>query len=1133
MTARKKFVVLYAMWELDPATKPVHITFDANGVKSAEMPADIWMEKGGWYQLKYAVAPIGSAYTFKGWSKKPDSKNPEYLPDKSYCFNSDITLYAIWGYTTRTLAFADTQSGDASDMPEAITIAPSMSPNVRIPDQIPQKSGRVFSEWNTKEDGSGTAYAPGSQIKLNEDITLWAQWKEAGNSWYVIYNANGGTKAPRPQIVTRGEGAILSQELPESGTLIFKGWTPDLKSKDPVYQIGDTLPYDSTKNVVVLYALWELSPAKRPVHIIFEANGADKATLPEDKWIEYGCWHQLEKAIAPLGGSYTFLGWSEDPGSSEPQYLAGKYYYFDEDIVLFAIWKDLDTKTLTFMDQSPYTATAMPQPITVNPSMSQTVKIPKEVPKKPGRFFLSWNTAKDGSGKKYNPGSEIELTSSMHLWAQWDLTAISLSEAHVTVLIDPYPFAPDPENPKKKPEPPVRVMLYGEEVSAQYYDAVYELTRSEVKPWKVKVVGKGEYTDESYWSYFGISDDTETFTYELVPDQTYTGKALKPHINVYFAGMPLTEKKDYTITYKNNVNAYGNKVDNATFIIKGKGNYSGKEEGSFSILPRNILDEGVSISEIDSIVYNPNKPKVYKPVPKLTYNRKSLKKDRDFTVKYYTDEMCTKETEDPKEIGRYYVEIKGIGNYTQSAYRQFDILDPTLKSVNKLKVGRIPDQPYTGETINVNDLNLLVKDGSKKLVMGEDYKAETWSVDAGKGEVLITGIEEKGYTGFRTISYNITGISMKKVKVTGLPKTVIYNGSQQKPGFTLSYRKNSKSEEEAISYTTREKYNRMTPDKQKQIGCIVSYGENTKVGTGTVTLTGVNKLSGTVSKKFKIAKNDISPQKDTENALTVTLSQTEYPFTKGGVKPKPVVRFYQTVLVENRDYTVSYANNKKLNDLSTDVKPTVIINGKGSFKGKDATAFFKIVQADMATEGISVVAADVLYKDKAGNWKTKVEVVDKAGKKLAAGTDYDKDILFKTDPEGELVIGEDAKLDPGTTVYVIVKAKEGSDYSGSVTGSYRIVNKDIGKLSATIEPKEYTGEEIKLKKSDISWKQGGKPVTLSEEDFDIIESTYKNNINKGKATVVVRGKGEWGCTKTISFKIGTRGFIWWIKNRLL
>ena len=118
-------------------------------------------------------------------------------------------------------------------------------------------------------------------------------------------------------------------------------------------------------------------------------------------------------------------------------------------------------------------------------------------------------------------------------------------------------------------------------------------------------------------------------------------------------------------------------------------------------------------------------------------------------------------------------------------------------------------------------------------------------------------------------------------------------------------------------------------------------------------------------------------------------------------------------------------------------------------------------------------------------------------------------------------------------VYVTVKAKEGGAYSGFVAGTYRIIKNDIGKLSASIEPKTYTGEEIKLLKTDIIWKQGGKPVSLPEEDFEIIESTYKNNINKGKATVIVHGTGDdWGGFKTLTFTIGPKGFVWWIRNLL-
>lgn len=38
------------------------------------------------------------------------------------------------------------------------------------------RTGYAFSGWNTKADGSGTAYADGASVSLDSDITLYAQW---------------------------------------------------------------------------------------------------------------------------------------------------------------------------------------------------------------------------------------------------------------------------------------------------------------------------------------------------------------------------------------------------------------------------------------------------------------------------------------------------------------------------------------------------------------------------------------------------------------------------------------------------------------------------------------------------------------------------------------------------------------------------------------------------------------------------------------------------------------------------------------------------------------------------------------------------------------------------------------------
>ena len=47
------------------------------------------------------------------------------------------------------------------------------------------KTGYIFDGWNTKIDGTGTSYQAGSTFKIEETITLYAQWKKIKEDWYV------------------------------------------------------------------------------------------------------------------------------------------------------------------------------------------------------------------------------------------------------------------------------------------------------------------------------------------------------------------------------------------------------------------------------------------------------------------------------------------------------------------------------------------------------------------------------------------------------------------------------------------------------------------------------------------------------------------------------------------------------------------------------------------------------------------------------------------------------------------------------------------------------------------------------------------------------------------------------------
>lgn len=48
---------------------------------------------------------------------------------------------------------------------------------ITITDKKPNRTNYEFIGWNTKKDGTGTSYKSGDKYKVNQDITLYAQWK--------------------------------------------------------------------------------------------------------------------------------------------------------------------------------------------------------------------------------------------------------------------------------------------------------------------------------------------------------------------------------------------------------------------------------------------------------------------------------------------------------------------------------------------------------------------------------------------------------------------------------------------------------------------------------------------------------------------------------------------------------------------------------------------------------------------------------------------------------------------------------------------------------------------------------------------------------------------------------------------
>ncbi len=250
---------------------------------------------------------------------------------------------------------------------------------------------------------------------------------------------------------------------------------------------------------------------------------------------------------------------------------------------------------------------------------------------------------------------------------------------------------------------------------------------------------------------------------------------------------------------------------------------------------------------------------------------------------------------------------------------------------------------------------------------------------------------------------------------------------------------------------------------------------------------------------------------------------------KGGSKPKPAVTYGDRILAEGKDYTLSWKNNKKADDgTNPDRKPTVTVKGKGNFKGT-LSVTFTIGQQDLGALSMSV--PDKVYQNKRNVYKTTPKIMDLNGSVLKAGTDYEKDFTYIYTSETVLADGSvrntgdpvesDDVLPAGTVVEITVSGK--GNYTGQLKGRYRIVQSDISKARVTIPTQIYTGEELRPGKDVLQVKIGN--VSLWETDYEIVE--YRNNIKKGKASVTIRGVGNYGGTKTVQFTIRPRILFWW------
>ena len=546
-----------------------------------------------------------------------------------------------------------------------------------------------------------------------------------------------------------------------------------------------------------------------------------------------------------------------------------------------------------------------------------------------------------------------------------------------------------------------------------------------------------------------------------VEDSVLVNGMATPAVTVSFGGNSLVQGVDYDLTYESN-----DHVGTGVAVVSGKGAYTGELRLNFRIGAASIAD-GSPLIYGKEFVYKgaPITPRVYLVMKNAGV---SLREGVDYTVEY----------SDNNAIGTGKALLRGIGDYVGTAEATFSIVDKIDLSNEGAATAHVDSVAfYTGSAVEP-EVSVRVSGAQNDLTEGIDYSLRYESnVNKGVATVVISGMGD--YTGemresFRIIDASSYGLSSNgSVYLSGEPflyggDKFLLTGSKVEPSVSVFLKVGGSSKElvEGVDYT-------------------LSYSNNTSVGTGYINVKGINGLSGSVTKSFRIVNSlDVS-------SLGLGLYDFESDEYLAPAKPKllPSDNF-----VENVDYGLSYENCDKVG------QGKVIIRGMGRYSGTVSVGVNIVDKlkrsslSDCAIDAIPslVYTGDPIVPD--------VVVRDANGRALDPGLEYD--------------ISASNNVDVGTAKVLAHMGAGLVGYSGYLESSFNIEPADINLVEVDgVEDKEYTGEPIMQDALDLIY--NGKHL-VQGEDYSV---EYSNNIKVGSASLKITGKGNFAGERTVNFQV--------------
>ena len=595
---------------------------------------------------------------------------------------------------------------------------------------------------------------------------------------------------------------------------------------------------------------------------------------------------------------------------------------------------------------------------------------------------------------------------------------------------------------------------------------------------------------------------SEAMISDIAP-QEYTGfeitqeTGLKLKINN--GNVTLSEGKDYTVSYADNINAGTGYV-----IITGVGNYTGEVRKSFQITGMKLTKE--MFEEIPDLTYTGY---VLETDTGVIINGKnknidySLVEGIDYTVKYSAN----------KNVGEAKAIVVGRGNYAGEVPLTFQILSRDFSETAVVSIGGSNDTyvaSYTGKPL---------KPAVSVMINGDKLSNSDYTVEYGNNTdvgtdayVLVKG--RRNYTGEVKKYFTIEPKPIKQTKLSAkmvsLKNTYMYTEGKEPIQPELYVVSGTKLLTKDVDYSV------LYQDKR---GAQLS--EISAAGDYKVIVTGIGEYSGKVTKKLTLISENAKELDDRLTEVTLVSEIDSLVYTGKAVIPqiKVIDKVNDTELNMGTDYKVSYIDNK------TAGAARIVVKGKGQYKG-EVTKTFDILPKNLGNmeqsaeeqpiyNGDTVVQLNkysYIYNGKKQQPKLKI----KNGKTvLKENRDFQVSYSAENNTENAAM---HANVDQYTMTITFI-----GNYAGTAMVRYKITPVDLNKVKVKIKNQYYTGSSITPELGSMEIKFGSAKLDVNAMEGVVLEDWY-NNTEVGKAGFRMKATEEAknfvnSTSKDVAFKI--------------